>query len=53
LTLIEEPEIELKFHIARPSAVILGVALALLAAACSSSQDSAVTTVAAPAPEAS
>jgi NitT/TauT family transport system substrate-binding protein len=49
LTLIEEPEIELKFHIVRPSAVILGVALALAAAACSSSQDSAATTVAAPA----
>jgi NitT/TauT family transport system substrate-binding protein len=50
LTLIEEPEIELKFHIVRPSAAILGVALALAAAACSSSQDSAATTVAASAP---
>ena len=39
----------MKFHIVRPSAAILGVALALAAAACSSSQDSAATSVAAPA----
>jgi NitT/TauT family transport system substrate-binding protein len=49
LTLIEEPEIELKFRSARPLAVIFAVALALTAAGCSSSQSSP-TTATAPAP---